>query len=65
MVYMLQNGNADYENKKLNRYANNALRRSFYEILDYELKPLQIKTSSFSHFPLMAWVQFSKKIYLC
>ena len=51
---MLQNGNADYENKKLNRYANNALRRSFYEILDYKLKPLQIKTSSFSHFPLMA-----------
>ena len=35
-----------------------------YEILDYESKLLQIRTSPFRRFPWMAPVQFSMKIYV-
>ena len=34
-----------------------------YKILVYESKLLQIKTSTFPHFPWMTQVQFCKRIY--
>ena len=55
---MSYNENIECANKKLNRNAYNALRRSLlYGILDYKSKPLQIKALTFSLF------QFSGKTY--
>ena len=36
-----------------------------YEVLDYESKFLQIKTSLFIRFGWIVWLQVSKTIYSC
>ena len=65
MAYMLWNVNVDRKNKKLNRYAYNALRRRFLWNTWLRIKAFTNKTSFFPRFPWMARIQFSKKIHLC
>ena len=63
---MLKNEKVDRENKKLSRDMRKMfLEEVFYDIRDYESKPLQIKTCIFPPIFLgLHELQFSKKTYL-